>query len=188
MRGLLLATCLAVLTTACGNSELSMSEYATEIEHLIATMNLEIDTLDAEALSQTLTVEGARDFWDSKVEARRELISGFEALEPPQDAAEMHASAVRVISRLAAADENVAQLVGSMDTDEQLSLLLESPEFLATEAVDEEAIALCQAAQADFDSTADREVFGDLPWIPSELKEVVIVSFGCSREDRGVTP
>lgn len=188
MRSFVLATCLVLVVAGCSNSELSMNDYAIEIERLIATMNEEIDALDAEALSQSLGVQRARDFWDSKVEARRELISGFEALEPPQDAAEMHASALRIMSRFAALDNDVAQLIGTMEADEELSLLFQSPEFLATEAVDEEAVAMCQAAQADFDSTADREVFGDLPWIPTELQEVVIVSFGCSKEDRGVTP
>ena len=63
-----------------------------------------------------------------------------------------------------------------------------SEAFLATEALDEEAVALCQVAQAEFDATADREVFGEMPWIPSELREVVSVAFGCTKEERGLAP
>jgi hypothetical protein len=40
-------------------------------------------------------------------------------------------------------------------------------------------IAFCQEGQAEFDATADREVFDDVPWIPSELQEVVRVALGC---------
>jgi hypothetical protein len=188
VRRLVLVMVLALLVGTCGRSEISLSDYAAEAESLLTALNVKIDALDADAQSQSPTVQGAREFWDSKVEARRELIAGLEALEPPQDAAEMHATAVRIISRLASADEGVAQLIGTMESDEELAGLLQSPEFLATEAVDEEAIALCQAAQADFDATADREVFVDMPWIPSELQEVVLVFLGCSKQDRGATP
>lgn len=186
MRRFVLAICLTLLVAGCGDGELTMSEYATQIESLITTMNAKIDTLDAEITSQESTLEDAQDFWEAKLVARRELIAGFESIEPPQDAAEMHASAIAIVARLTDTDEAVAELVGTMETEEELGLLLESQEFLATEAVDVEAIAMCQAAQAEFDSTADREVFGDAPWIPSELREVVLVGFGCTKEERGV--
>jgi hypothetical protein len=182
------AVCLALLVAGCGDGELTINEYATQVEGLITTMNRKIDTLDAEAVSQARTLEDARDFWEAKVAARRELIAGLEGVEPPQEAAEMHASAIGIISRLTAADEAVAERVEAMETEQELGLLLETPEYLATEAVDAEAVAVCEAAQAGFDSTADREVFGDAPWIPSELQEVVLVSFGCSKEQRGVAP
>ena len=74
-----------------------------------------------------------------------------------------------------------------METDQDLGLLGQSPEYLATQAVKEEAVALCQAAQAQFDSTSDREVFGEMPWIPSALREVVSVAFGCTKEERGLS-
>ena len=188
MRTLLLALCLVLLVVGCGNGELSMDDYATQLEDLVATMNQRVDILDAEREAETATLQSSREFWESKVAARRDLIAGMQAIQPPEDAAEMHATAISIIERLATTDDGVAQLVASMETDEELGLLLESPEFLATETVDVEAIALCQAAQAEFDSTADREVFGEMPWIPSELREVVTVVFGCTKEQRGLTP
>ncbi len=188
MCGLVPAICLTLVLAGCGDGELTMNDYATQIEGLITTMNQEVDALDAEAISQTLTLEGVREFWEAKVKARQEFIDGLEAIEPPQDAAEMHASAIGIVSRLGAADKAVAELAGTMETEQDLSLLLSSPEFLATEVVDVEAVAMCEAAQAEFDSTADREVFGDTPWIPSELREIVAVAFGCTKEERGVAP
>lgn len=188
MRGLLLAVCLVFLAAGCGSGELSMADYGAQLEDLVSAMNREIDTLDAELRVQGSTLESAREFWETKVVARRAFISEMQDLEPPADAAEMHAAAIGIIEGLAAADEGVAQLVASMETDRDLSGLLQSPEYLATEAIDDEAVAMCRAAQAEFDSTADRELFGDMPWIPSELREVVTVAFGCTKEERGVAP
>ena len=187
-RGLVPAICVTLLVAGCGDGELTMNEYATQIEGLIATMNRKIDTLDAEIATHESTLEDATNFWEAKVAARRELIDGLEAIEPPQEAAEMHASAIGIVSRLTAADNAVAELAGTMETGQDVGPLLESPEFRATEVVDVEAIAMCQAAQAEFDSTADREVFGDAPWIPSELREIVAVAFGCTKEERGIAP
>lgn len=189
MRTLLLALCLVLLVVGCGNGELSMADYATQVEDLVAEMNRKIDKLDAEVrVREATTLEGYLNFWETKVLARRELVEGLQAIEPPEEAAEMHASAIGIVDRLAITDNAMAELVASMQTDQELSGLLASPEFLATEAVDEEAIALCLAAQTEFDSTADREVFGEMPWIPSELREVVNVAFGCTKEERGLAP
>ena len=188
MRRLLLPICLAVLVAGCGNGELNLADYAGQAEQLLTAMNRRIDTLEAQFQTEGFTLDNTREFWETKVVARREFIAGMESIEPPEEAAEMHAAAIGIVSRLMTADEAVAQLVRSMETDQDLNGLLQSPEFLATEVVDEEAVALCQAAQAEFDSTADRAVFGDTPWIPSELREVVSVAFGCTNEERGVTP
>ena len=188
MRGWLLALCVAVLVAGCGSDEVSLADYGAQLEDLVGSMNRRIDTLDAKERSEPSTLQSSRDFWETKVAARREFIAGMEAIEPPEDAAEMHTAAIGIVDRLATADEAVANLIGTMETEQELTLLLQSPEYLATEAVDEEAVALCQAAQAEFDSTADREVFGDTPWIPSELREVVSVAFGCTKEERGVAP
>ena len=45
-----------------------------------------------------------------------------------------------------------------------------------------------QAGQAEFDKTADREILADVPWISSELNEVVDVVFGCTPAQRETTP
>ncbi len=188
MRSMSLAIALVLLVAGCGDGELSMADYATQVESLLTSMNGRIDALDVEERSQTSTLESARNFWETKVVARQEFIDGLESIEPPEEAAEMHGAALGLVTRLKDADEAVAELVGMMETERELRLLDESAEFLATEVVDEEALALCRAAQAEFDSTADREVFGDTPWIPSELREVIDVAFGCSKEERGVAP
>ena len=43
---------------------------------------------------------------------------------------------------------------------------------------------MCLAAQAEFDRTEERTVFEGALWVPSELKEIVTVAFGCIAEER----
>jgi len=38
---------------------------------------------------------------------------------------------------------------------------------------------VCADFQATLDATADRGVFADVPWMPSELSEIVDYALGC---------
>jgi len=38
------------------------------------------------------------------------------------------------------------------------------------------------------DETAGREVLADVPWVTSDMKEVIDVVFGCTAEERRTTP
>ena len=184
MRSIFAAACLALVVVSCGDGELTLTEYAAQLEELVAAMNQEIDALDAELESQILTVEGVQSYLDAKTAVRHELLDGFEALAPPEEAAEMHAAALEMVGKLTSAEEDLARRVGDVETTEELNRLWDTPEGRAATAVDDEAVEFCQAAQAQFDATAEREVFDDVPWIPSELQEVVLVFFGCVQEER----
>jgi len=66
----------------------------------------------------------------------------------------------------------------------------ESPEWQAFPAIDEKAIALCRLALADLESPDlespdEMADFPDMPWIPTEMQDVVSVWFGCTAEHRG---
>jgi hypothetical protein len=56
---------------------------------------------------------------------------------------------------------------------------VDTPEGRAAEAIPEGVFAFCRASQADYDATSDRAPLPDVPWIPSEMSEVVSVAFGC---------
>ncbi len=45
-------------------------------------------------------------------------------------------------------------------------------------------MALCAAAQADIDATADRDAFAHTPWTPPQMNQVVQVTFRCDRAER----
>ena len=116
MRAMLVASCLALLIAGCSTGEPSLADYASQAEQLLTAMNSKIDTLDAQIEEQGLTLANSREFWETKVEARTEFIAGLGALDPPDEAAEMHAAALSIVGRLKTADQAVAELIGSMET------------------------------------------------------------------------
>ena len=185
MRSIVVATCLALVVAGCGGGQLTLAEYADKAEELMITMTQRIDDADAKLLAGVRTVESTKAYFDEKTAARHEFIDKFEALEPPEEAVEMHAAGLDMITQLTAAEDALARRAHDIETTDELSVLWDSPEAQVAGAVDKEAIAFCEEAQARFDSTADRQAFADFPWIPPELQEVVVVFFGCSEEERG---
>lgn len=170
------------MIAACGGG-LSTKEYATEIEALAATMNGRLDQLDA-AIEQDQSLEAIQNYARERVAARRNFAEGLERLEPPDDTVELHAAALGIFRRLAAAEALLAERVYELTTNVGVDAVWQSPEGVAARAVDEEAVALCLSAQSDFDKTQLRRELGDVPWVPPEMKEVIIVTFGCVAEDR----
>ena len=49
----------------------------------------------------------------------------------------------------------------------------------AVGAVEEEIYSFCLVFQGLYDRTAERVALSDVPWIPSQMKEVVQVDIGC---------
>jgi hypothetical protein len=170
---------LAVVLVACGGGSLTLSEYASQSEALVTELLTQLDTLDAEWESQIPTPEGARTYWNHRLEARVEFLEGIHALDPPEEVADLHETALDLFNRLTTAEEALAARVNSLETIIGHGPWWDMPEGQAARAVDEEAVAICHAAQADFDATQDRESFEDVPWIPEEMKTVVQVAFNC---------
>jgi hypothetical protein len=170
---------------ACGSSDdganesQTLAEYAAEVERLVIAVNERIDALDAGRGSQTPTVESARTYWERRMEARVEFLEAFQALDPPDHATEMHETVLDLIGRLTAAEETLAARVMSFETATTPEQWWDTPEGLAARAVDEEGFAICRAAQTELDTTEDREVLEDVPWLPSEMSEAIRVVLGC---------
>ncbi len=181
MRRIVVASCLAFVIASCGGGELTAAEYAEEIEGLTTTMYQRLDDLSrmAGVPSEIVTVEDTRTYYNELAAAFRELRDGLKGLQPPEESVEGHAVSVDLANSLTMAAESFAQLAEDAETEDELKLLFDSPEAAAVVAARDEMIAFCQTGQAEFDATADREVFDDVPWIPSELQEVVRVFLGC---------
>ena len=172
-------TCLAIVLAACGGGSLTLSEYAAESEELVTTAITGIQALDAEWESQNPTPDGARDYWERRLVFRRDFLEGIRNLDPPKEFVDMHAYALDLFSRLVAAEEAIAAQVETLETVDGHGPWWDTPEGQAARAVDQEAIAICHAAQAEFDATQDREILAGTPWLTNDLKEVVRVAFGC---------
>ena len=181
MRTIVTAICLAIVIASCGAGRLTATEYAEEVETLTTTLYQRIEDLSqATGVPEgTPTMEDIRTYYNGLAAAFRGLWDGLEALQPPGASAEDHAISIDLANSLTTATEAFARLAEEAETEDELQRLSESPEAAAAVAARDEMIAFCQEGQAEFDATADREVFGDTPWIPSELQEVVRVVLGC---------
>ena len=180
MRARCAAVCAAsILVICCGGGSLSLEDYAARGEGLTTTVISRLATLDAEMERQETTLDGIKDYWDQRVAARVDFLEGIRNLDPPDGLVDLHETALDLFSRLVDAEETLAARVTESESPTGPSDWWGTPEGKVARAVDQEAIAICHAAQATFDATQEREVLADLPWIPSEMKETVRVAFGC---------
>jgi hypothetical protein len=142
-------------------------------------MEERIATLDAEWDSQTSTVEGVQTYWDRRLEARVRALEGFQALDPPDEIVGLHGTGLDLFSRLTVAEEALAVRVASFETVTEPEQWWNTVEGKAVNAVDEEILVLCRVFQARYDATIERTILSDVPWIPSEMKEIVRIDLGC---------
>ena len=134
------------------------------------------------------SVDEARRLWDQRIAARQRFVDHLRAVDPPDSATELHAAGDDIMGRLVEAEAAMGMLAGEYETVASLGRIWNTPEGQAARAVDQEAVGICRAAQASFDETAGREVLADVPWVTSDMKEVIDVVFGCTAEERRATP
>lgn len=182
-----MAGLLLVGLVACGGDSLSSSEYATGLEDEVVAMNTRLDQIDTE-LETAASVDEASQLWDQRIAARQRFVDYLETVDPPASGTELHAAASDILGRLTEAEAAMGALADEYETLAFLGQIWNTPEGQAARAVDEEAVAICRAAQASFDETAGREVLADVPWVTSDMKEVIDVVFGCTAEERRTTP
>ena len=179
MRRMWVGVGLVLFAAGCGGGTLSLSEYNAQGGAVSVTMENRIDILDAEWDSQTPTTEGARTYWDRRLEARVEALEGFQDLRPPDSIAELHGTGLDLFGDLIAAEEALAVRVASFETATGPEQWWDTAEGTAVGAVEEEIYSFCLGFQAMYDATIERIVLSDVPWIPSEMKEIVEVDIGC---------
>ncbi len=180
LQGLLLSA--VILTAGCGGSP-STAEYAEDVEALVTAMNARLDELDVD-VDGTQDLQAIKTYAEQRVLARNEFLVGLQALAVPAEVAELHGTALDIMGRVAAAEGAMADLVMTWESASDIEEIWETPLGIAARTVDDEAVALCLAAQAGFDKTADREELEDVPWVPTEMKAVILVAFGCEADSR----
>jgi hypothetical protein len=154
-------------------------EYAVEVEQLVAEMEAQFISLDTDWESQIPTVDGARDYWDRRLEIRYGFLEGIQDLGAPEGVAAQHTAALDVFDRITAADEALAARAATFDTVTEHWQWIDTPEGRAADAVLEDVFEFCRTSQAEYDATAERESLEDVPWVPPEMKEAIKVAFGC---------
>ena len=162
-----------LLVVGCGGT-LSLTEYSETVEGLIADMNDSVGPLVASYEAMPQSVDRAQALLRGTVAARSEFLDRYQDLEPPDQIRELHAIGVEVISEMRAAEEKLAARAGELETAADLGALWLSAEYTAAIAANQRASNLCEQLQRETDATADRGPFVGLPWLPPELKEIVI--------------
>jgi hypothetical protein len=179
VRRIVAVVVVGLFLASCGGGTLSLAEYNEQGMALVSVMEERLYTMDAEWDSQTATVEDARTYWDRRIEAYERAIEGLEALEPAGEAAELHRTGMELFGKLVAAESALAVRVASFETVTGPEQWWNTAEGAAVGGVEEEIYSFCLVFQAMYDATVERIVVSDVPWIPSEMKEIVEVDIGC---------
>jgi hypothetical protein len=158
-----------------------LTDYASEVEQMVETKAWQMDALDAELSAVRPGLGRTQVYWEGRVAAGVELVEKLQVLQPPEQVAELHAATLGIMSRYVAAEEAYAARAGIVETMSELEL---SAEAQAVRVVEDDIRAICRQAQTTFDETNKREVLSGVPWIPTELKEVIHVAFRCSAEEK----
>lgn len=173
---------IAVLGSSCA-SEMSLPEYAEEVEALVTTMNARLDELDVEFVD-TANLSGIKEYARERVKARTDFLSGMNELDAPEVVVELHTEAISIMDRVVETEGTLSEMVQNLDSVSDVDSIWETPEGVAARTADERAVALCEAAQDTLDSTASGSDLEGVPWIPPEMKQIVRVAFGCHAELR----
>ena len=173
---------IAVLGSSCA-SEVSLPEYAKEVEALVTTMNARLDQLDTE-FSDAENLDDIKEYARERVEARTVFLSGMRDLDAPEAVADLHGEAISIMGRVVESESALSDMVQDLDSVSDVDSIWDTPEAVAARAADERAVVLCEAAQETLDSTDSGSELEGVPWIPPEMKQIVRVAFGCHAELR----
>ena len=171
---------VAVFVGGCSNGDLTVSQYATEVAELVQEFDARLDA-EAEAyFSVSPSVDSLRKYLDVRVDGYRKAVDDLDAIEPPEQVAELHATFKEIMNTLLIAEEARAASADTIDSVEEITTVWEGPESQAVRIAEDRAVVLCYAAQEQFDETAEgAEALSDVPWMPPELKSAVRTALGC---------
>ncbi len=170
---------MAIVAAGCGSSELTLSEYASEVEAQVAEMESRFVSIDAEWLGGSPSVDRAAEYWEDRLEIRNDFLDAIKELDPPEDVEAMHTQSIDLFSRITQADAALRAKAESFTEFDDHWQWADTEEGRAADAVLEDIYAFCRGSQQEFDDTKDRETFAEMHWVPTEMKEVVRVAFGC---------
>ena len=179
---------ISMLGSSCA-SEMSLPEYAEEVEALVTTMNARLDELDAE-FNDAEDLDDIKEYFRQRIESRTEFVSGMMELDAPEAVADLHGEAISIMGRVVETEGTLSDMVQDMDSVSDVASIWDidsiwdTPEGVAARSADERAVLLCEAAEETLDSTDSGSELEGVPWIPPEMKQIVRVAFGCHAELR----
>jgi hypothetical protein len=183
-RSLRIILCLGLLLPACGDGEMSLTEYLERVTDIVDEAQVRAVDVYASpegavlaADATELTDYAPRDLQvalDAVGEIELWVLDEIDDLDPPEAVADLHAlffSDTYTVAREALA----ARAAVSADWDE----LSGSPEMAAYRAAVAGDKQVCGEIQGMIDAAATAEAFADVPWVSGELQTVIEGAMGC---------
>ena len=165
---------VGLLLVGCGGG-LSLTEYVDRQNTIGDRTNPRAEALIAE-LERSTTPRDVNATMERMVALRIESVEATEALDPPEQIADLHQLFAGWEARLLPIEEALTFRAGTAAGWEEF---FQSAELADYRAALVEGKQVCIEFQTKLDATAMRGVFDDTPWIPGELKEVVEARLGC---------
>lgn len=166
---------VGLFLVGCGGGGLSLTEYVDRQNAIGDSTNPRAEALIAD-LEQSTTPRDVNGTMERMVVLRIESIEATEALDPPEQIADLHQLVVGWEARLLPIEEALMARAGTAAGWEEFFQCAELADYRAALV---EGKQVCIEFQTRLDATAMRGVFDDTPWIPGELKEVVEARLGC---------
>jgi hypothetical protein len=175
------ATVCILLVSGCGGGEISLTEYVDRINDVEYRASRQAEELVANAEQITdLTPQDLQAGLEQAYAIRTEVKDATDDIEPPEQVADMHELIFDWHTRFIDIEQALAARVGTAeDTATDWAELSSSSEMAAYRTAIVEGKEVCDEFQAQLDATAERGDFADVPWLPTQLKEVVVAVLGC---------
>jgi hypothetical protein len=154
---------------------LSLTEYVDRLNTVNDRLNPQAEVLISD-LERSTTPREVSATMERMAALRVESVQAAEALDPPEQVADLHQLFLSWEKRLLPIEEAFAARAGTVAGWEEL---FESAEVAAYRTALVEGKQGCIEFQARLDATSDRGVFVDTPWIPSAFSEIVSARLGC---------
>jgi hypothetical protein len=178
---------LALLISACGGGEMTMTEYVDSLNVIVEQARQQYETLAASTESGVLVAEPDQlsEFTPQDLQAALVHVRQIEAvvdeatsaIDPPEQVAELHNLFFDFDSEFIFAQEALAVRAGTAVDWNELSNTPEMAAYRMALAQDKQS---CIDAQAHVNAIGEqREAFAETQWIPAELREIFEVALGC---------
>ena len=166
---------VGLLLFGCGADGLSLTGYVDHLNVIDGRTVPQMEVLISE-LERSTTPKDVNETMEQMVALRLESVQATEALDPPEQIADLHQLFLGWEKRLLPIEEALAARAGTVAGWKEFD---ESPEVAAYRAALVEGKQGCVEFQTRLDATAKRGVFADAAWIPGALSEVVEARLGC---------
>jgi hypothetical protein len=175
MRRVMAGIGIGSLLIGCSGGGLSLTEYVDRLNVINDRTVPQAEVLISE-LERSTTPRDVNATMERMVVLRIESVQATEALDPPEQIADLHQLFLGWEKRLLPIEEALGARAGTVAGWDEFN---ESAEAAAYRAALVEGKQVCIEFQTKLDATAERGVFADTPWIPGALSEVVEARLGC---------